>query len=346
MAIGEGGATCMSSGSLQLYLSGNGNIDLLYDNSLPEITLGGAGHPTSYTVTFEHILKTRSIDKALLELGIRVASMEIPRWKISFNDVVLTREFKPLLCVEISNGYFCKIVFDVTPIVTSKDSSQHKVDIEYIGVKELSIDHIGLLMLGSYEEAMSIYSYWSGAVSLQPGSATDIELPYEFEHAKAKIIAYLPHSDAKLLISSDSVNTIIERTTGMNELIVDLGTTKRLKLEHRGTGSYYPREILLSSILVYQMNVPEPSIDVNHRIVNDIAEIQLSNSGSDAAENVVVVSIAVGNVIDRKVLGKLEPGDAKKLQLKIKHGAINTIRVIWKHRGKTFFKDLKVRTES
>lgn len=334
----------MSTGNLQLYLSGHGSIDLLYENSLPEITLGGSGHPTSYSVVFEHSLKASVVDRALLEVGIRASSMEIPRWKISFNDVVLTREFKPLICVETSNGFFCKLVFDVTPIVTSKQKREHRVEIEYIGVKEFTLDHIGLLMLGSYEAARSLYGFWSGAISLQPGSSVDITLPQRFDHAKARIVAYLPHTDASLVVGTDSGTTVISRSTGMNEFTVELEDVSYLRLEHQGSGGYYPKEVLVSSILVYKIEVPEPSIEVSYNLDNSSVELNISNNGSDAAENVVVVSIAVGNVIDRKVLGELKPGQSQTIALSIKQGSTNTIRVIWKHRGKTMFKDIKVKS--
>jgi len=334
----------MGTGSLQLYLSGHGSIDLLYENSLPEIALGGSSHPTSYSVVFEHSLKASAIDRALLEVGIRASSMEIPRWKISFNDVVLTREFKPLICVETSDGFFCKLIFDVTPIVTSKQKYEHKVEIEYMGVKELILYHIGLLMLGSYEAARSLYGFWSGAISLQPSNSIDIVLPQKFDRAKARIVAYLPHTDASLVVSTSSSTTVISRSTGMNEFTVELEDASYLRLEHQGPGGYYPKEVLVSSILVYQIEIPEPSIEVSYNPNNGNIELNISNNGSDSAENVVVVSIAVGNVIDRKVLGELKPGQSQTVSLNIKQGSTNTIRVIWKHRGKTMFKDIKVKS--
>ncbi|KSW12338.1 hypothetical protein CF15_06250 [Pyrodictium occultum] len=320
-------------------------MDLVYENSLPEVTLGGSGHPTTYSTTFEHGIRSATVDKALLEVGARSATMEIPRWKVLFNGVVVTREFKPSICARMGDGFFCKLVFDVTPIVNSKRRKDHTVGIEYMGVREFVVDHVGLLLMGSYDTVRSFYHFWSGAISLKPGDVIELSLPGRLSGMKARIVAYIPHTSASLVVSTGEGTSTISKSVGTNEFALDIGDAVQLRLEHKGTGEYYPRELLVSSILVYRIEAPEPRIEASYSVSADALKLEVSNAGDDRAENLVVTVFAVGNVVDRAVVGELKPGESKTLNLRLKPGSTNTVRVIWRHRGKLMFRDIRLRPD-
>ncbi|BEP17558.1 hypothetical protein PYJP_09100 [Pyrofollis japonicus] len=327
-------------------LKNQGKFDVAYDIVAPDISLGGTGNQTKYSMNFNLYHEPSSVKSAFLDLAVLVKDLSVRRWKISIADVVLTREFKPQNCRKISNGYVCKLVFDVTPIIKSKMTDEYNVEINYLELKELTLLHIGLLTVYNDENASSKYIYVVEPIVIEANRSISIDIDQPMSEANIKMSIYLPHASAKLLIKGDGYEKALTEYRGTIEYTGQVGSIKTLMLSHIGNATYLPREIIIPAMLIYETTAPKPVIDVRMatRREYDTVSIEIRNSGEKKVTNMIVVSISLGNIIERKIIDELNPGETKVINVKINPEALTTIRVIWKHKGENFIREIKVRS--
>lgn len=324
----------------------SGNFDLAYEAIAPHVILGGIGNKTHYYIDFAATpYDSTGIVRALLDIVVSVKNNNVRKWKIELSDVVLTREFKPQVCKRYSSGYVCKVVFDVTPIVKSKPSARHRVSIFYPEMNnEINLLHVGFLTLTNDKKARTKYVYLNEPLILGPGEKTSIGLPFRLENAYIKMTLTIPHSSAQLILASNHSEIEISGYQGSLEYTNNIKEVQALTIAHMGSGAYLPKEIIVSSLLIYETNIPRPNIDINIRkLNNNKAEIIVENIGNNVATNVIIVNIAVGTVVDRKVIEQIEAGEKKNIIIKMKPGHLNIIRAIWRFKDSTYIVEKKIR---
>jgi len=324
----------------------SGNFDLTYEALAPHVILGGVGNKTHYYTDFViPSYNSNEIMRALLDIVVSIRNSNVRKWKIELSDVVLTREFKPQVCKKYSNGYVCKIAFDVTPIVTSKPSSKYRVSIFYPEMSsEISLLHIGFLTLINDKKARTRYVYLNEPLILGPGEKNNIELPFKLEDAYVKMTLTLPHSSAQLMLTSNNARIEISGYQGPLEYTDSIKEVQALTIAHIGNGAYLPKEIIVSSLLIYETNIPSPNIVINIKnLDSNKAEILVENNGNNIATNVIIVNIAVGTVVDRKVIERIEAGEKKNITVKINPDHLNIVRAIWRFKDNTYIIEKKIR---
>ncbi len=269
----------------------------------------------------------------------------VRKWKIELSDVVLTREFKPQICRKYSGGYVCKVVFDVTPIVRSKPLTSYKVSIFYPEMNnEISLLHIGFLTLINDRKTYARYVYLNEPLVLCPRERVDIKLPFVLKNAYVKMTVTLPHSSAQLTLLSDQTRIEISGYQGSLEYTNNIKGIRSLSISHMGSGVYLPREVIVSSLLLYETNAPKPELRASIDVIdNSKAKVLVENVGDNEASNVIVVNIAVGNVVDRKIIDGIKPGEGKSVTISIKPGYLNIVRVIWRYKDNTYVIERKIR---
>ncbi len=335
----------MVKGVLPLYISEE-NKDVLveYHNVYPDMLLGQTAL-TRFRAPF-HVERFENILKSLLEIGIIVPRLNVYNMILAFNNVTLTRELKPGVCVDIDNKYYCKLVFDVTPVVISKPSQTLRLDVEYRGVEEINIAHVGFITLKKSGEASSSIFFYSGSLLLDPGETYTLKLQQKMESALARFVVFIPHPGAVVKVSSDddSIKPLeISGTSGFSEFAVSIGKASEIRIKYKSDKSHYPRTLILSSVLVYKSSMPLPSIDISVReIRGDRARVIVVNSGTGEARNLILTSISRGNILDRQLIGRLEPGQEKELDVRI-DPSFSSVRVIWRQLDRTEFKEIRIK---
>ncbi len=333
----------MSAGSgLSLLSSGALNGVLLYHNVFPSVFLGQTSG-VSFRNNFS-LDEPERIRRAFLEVGLITQEPLIRGFIVSLNGITLTREFKPINCSPYGERLFCKAVYDVEPIVRAKPTSTWSLEIEYRGLREVMLAHVGLLVAREHESASSSHAYLSGALSLKPGESTALQLPSRLEEgAEARIVAVLPSSEARLVIEPVEAPGSGLQGSGLVEHAFRVPPgTDRITLRHVGGGSYYPRELVVSSLLIYRVKAPVPVIEVSLKSLEEgHAIIVVSNRGDADVGNVIVVSFSKGNVLERKILSSLKPGEEVEVKIRAEQGG--SVRVIWRYLDRTLFREIKLR---
>ena len=323
-------------------LHGSGNFDLVYEVVAPHISLGGVSNKTNYS--FDFSLSNYPANKSLLDIVVALKNLDIRKWKVELSGVALTREFKPQICKRYSQGYICKFLFDVTPIIRSKPSKKYRVNIIYPEMRELMLLHLGFFVLVNENKADTRYVYLSEPIVLGPQESINFKLPFRFSNAHIKMTLSIPHASATLILESQSRKTKISGYQGAIEYMNSIGATESISLYHKGSGAYFPKEIIVPSILIYETNAPKPRINVTiNKLKESKVEVKLINEGDAKASNVIVVNISVGNIVDRKIISEIASGEEKSVIININPNYLNTIRVIWKFKDETYIVEKKVK---
>ncbi len=312
-----------------------------YNNVFPNVNLGQASG-TRFSTTFG-VENPSRVHRAFLELGLVVSDMSRLGFIVLFNKVTVTREFKPAACASLGDDRkFCKVVYDATPIIASKPSNSCRVEVEYRGMREVTLAHLGFLVLQEHPDATTRLAYLSGALSLEPSASTSVALPGPIDSPEVRVASFIPHSSAALRLTAGGSSATL-RGHGFNEHTVRMsGSVDAISIEHVGDGRYYPREVLLSSILVHATNAPQPVLEASATIIaQGRVRVDITNKGSAPARNVIVVVLHKGMVLARRIIESIEEKGQATLELPVEPGS--TVRVIWRHLDRTLFREVKLR---
>ena len=312
-----------------------------YSNVFPNVSLGQASG-TRFSTTFG-IENPPQVRRAFLELGLVVSDVSRLGFIVLFNKVTVTREFKPAACANLGDDHkFCKVVYDATPIIASKSLNNCHVEVEYRGMKEVTLTHLGLLVLQEHPDATTRLAYLSGALSLEPNTSTNVALPSLIDFPEIRVSGFIPHSSAALRLTAGGSSATL-KGHGFNEYTVKIsGSVGAINIEHVGNGRYYPREALLSSILVHATNAPQPILDASATVMaQGRVRVDITNRGSAPARNVIVVVLHKGMVLARRIVESIEEKGRATLELPAEPGS--TVRVIWRHLDRTLFREVKLR---
>lgn len=335
----------MVNGTLYKFLEGSGSEEVYYELDMPSLSIGGTNNPVSYSTSFAMPFEHSDITNALLEVAAIVKEPSSVRWKISFNEVVVTREFKPLMCINFRGFHYCKLVYNVKPIIVSKPSKDLKTTVRHLAGTEVSLQSIGILLTAYNSLARSSYTYLSGFLEVKPGEMYEVEIPSTIsaEEVNIRIVAEHPSSKAKLYVEGGGSKFELEGF-GIQEHAVTLsglaasGEGRALRIRAANDN------IILSSILLYNSAIPKPRLEARIEAVSgEQVRVHISNVGSANAEKVVVNCISLGVIVDRKILDSVRAGESIELSMRCRPGSTNTIRIVWRYRGETNFKDLKLK---
>ena len=307
----------------------------VYDIVFPGIQLGQSS-TTVFDAAFN--LYGDRPESVLLDIAVSLGSVSRPAgFRIESNGVTISREFKPSMCINADGRVICRLVYDVTPIVKSKNASEVKVKVENFGVNPISLEHVGVIGLQNVEGALSDIMYYTGALVLEPMEVYRIELGKNIRNARVHLVAYIPHSSANIEVNGRSVTGV-----GFGEHVVHVGDITSIEIGYHGRPDVYPRSAIITSLLVVGGNIPRPRIETRLRRVNtQHAEVEIVNAGTAPAENVIVVSISRGIIVERKVLGRVEPGQHRIAEIKIKEDS-SIIRVIWRYMGEVSIREIRL----
>gem|GEM_PF-5405752 len=341
------------TGSLRTLLRGGSGEALVIENIVTNTLMGGTSNPTSFSVSAEWPFKV-SPRKTLMEVGIffQKAIERLP-WRLVMNNVTITREFKPLVCSIGSYGSFCKMILDITPIVDSKQITSFDILVEYNGLTPINLAHVSIIGVKEGYNVYSRFTYISGALSLPPGSSSKFILPDRYsERVKARLLTYMPHSMAKLSISSEDIEFMsISNIDGLQEVEVnlDLGIgpeINQLYFKNSSTkANYLPREVVISSLALFQLEKKGPRLVVKvDKVMEDYVEATIVNNGDVTANRIIVLSLAMGEILARTYLDKLDPGEkSQTIKIPRRRDTLTTIRVIWRYIDRTEFSEVKIR---
>ncbi|MCC6015470.1 MAG: hypothetical protein LM582_00265 [Desulfurococcaceae archaeon] len=293
-------------------------------------------------------LPTTDISFAYLVLAFtRSNNVDVIKWKVSFNDVILTRELKPHIEKSIDDKFTQSIfVYDVSKII-SKNESSMRISCSAKGY--INLDSAILLTITRYK---GFHTYIDCEVD-----------PYTISGNIIKTCNLAP---------SFTVNEvylhlgIVSPTIGNLEIRTDRGVTKKFNLlkghniieAFLGNESLSFIEIQSSSsarhviTCLSLMYTQYPRIEIENLVVQEsIAKLELKNTGNSICDSLDIVLLRYGIPLKKMNITSPKPGEGLSLEVNlndiVKQG-INridglTLRILCSKAHKRFEYDVPIK---
>ncbi|ADI31493.1 CARDB domain-containing protein [Staphylothermus hellenicus] len=351
----------MVEGKLLKFVEKKFSGDIIYTSAIPNTRIGGL-IPSRQTIPLSLVHpKNAELEYALLDIGVLVPSQHI-NWRVKLNGISVTKEFKPHIMSPAGNLYFAKLVYDVTSIIKTPEGLRRRranITFKLEGGDHIIIEQLAILALYSSSEAESTLTYYSGALSLKPGESSSLKINYGGGNGKLRTTIYMPSTIAKgeILLNNNSLLNI-ENVQGMDEHIMELKSIPRqniITFKHLETNTtYFPKEMRISNILLYNTEYVKPELSMEETNIPEIIhkeqelEITVSNKGESTPDKAMIVVMSLGNVVARRKIKKLDPGEktTEKIKIKLQPGEYELVfRIIWGKLSKTWYKDIRYRVK-
>ncbi len=348
----------MVEGDMKQYVKESFKGDMIYVSATPNASLGGLSTiRTTIPLDLTPVIDAE-VSKGILEVAIR-APHEKFMWRLKVNGIPVAREFKPQVLARLKNGVFAKLVYDITPILKTPESlrkNRINVTIKYEGSDRIYVEHIGALIGYESDDAETRISMLSGALALEPGEETLLKIDHPGElnvPAVLKTVLILPSTQARILlkfnnnedymlggvVGGEEVSFNVKCNNGLNTILV-----KHMESETQ----YYPKELLLSSIILMQTKYVEPLLEIielktpEKIFPGEKLRIRIKNKGQAKPGRALLTIIYRGQAIHQQKLPLLEPDEETEVEIPIKlpkgEHDIN-LRLVWRKLSKTMFKD-------
>lgn len=351
----------MVEGKLLKFIEKKFSGDVVYTSAIPNARMGGL-MPSKQTIPLSLLHpKNAELEYALLDIGVLVPSQHI-NWRVKLNGINVTKEFKPHIMSPAGNLYFAKLVYDVTSIIKTPEGLRRRranITFKLEGGDYIIIEQLAILALYSSSEAESILTYYSGALSLKPGESSSLKINYEGGNGRLRTTVYMPSTIARgEILLNNNLLLNIENVQGMDEHIIELNNLSKeniITFKHLETNTtYFPKEMRISNILLYNTGYAKPELSIEEINVPEIVrkgqelEITISNNGESTPDKAMIVVMSLGNVVARKKIKKLDPGEktTEKIKIKLQPGEYELVfRIIWGKLSKTWYKDTRYKVK-
>ncbi len=341
----------MVNGDLKIYALEALRGDIAYSTTVVPLHLGGLSNPNMGSVSLSLPVPPESkVVKVLLEIGmVTRAYPERMRWRLWFDGVAVSREYRPKSIAKLSDepGYYSKAVFDITPIYRH-ERSVHEVTVAYEGSDPVTVEHVGLLAIYDVPDSVVSYAFVSGALAIDPGERYTLSLrlrdvPTDATSASMRVVAALTHRDSKLAISVNGSRVReLSGFVGVEDANLDdipVASEYRVSFEHE-SGSRHAR---LSTIVVTvaKRTLPDIVVDSVER-VNGKARVRLVNRGTSTPEKLMLLVMVPGESIQRMELEPLAPGEARVVEVEAPKGKMTAVRIVWVKHGRPYQREVKL----
>lgn len=354
----------MVYGDMKQYVKEAFKGDVIYVSATPNTSLGGLSSiRTTIPLDLTPVIEAE-VSKGIFEIAVR-APREKFMWRLKVNGIPVAREFKPQAVAKLKNGVFAKLVYDITPILKTPESikkNRINVTIKYEGSDRIFIEHIGALIGYESSDAETRISMLSGALTLEPGEETLLKIDHQGGLdvlATLKTILISPSTRARILLKfNDGKDYVLKGSVGGEEVTLNVncvdGVNKVFIKHLESETQYYPKELLLSSIVLLQTKYIEPVLEITEfRVREDTSSkkklgVRIKNTGKSKPSRALLTIIYRGQPIHQQKLPLLEPGEETEawIPLNMPKGEHElNIRLVWRKLSKISFKDKTFRVK-
>ncbi len=272
------------------------------------------------------------------------------KWKLVFENVVLTREFKPNIEISTAKQYFDLFLYDVTSAIKT---TKPYVRISYDGRTPIKIHHVALLSIHEYSKDNTLTQFEMRIDPMLSWTEIQRELQVELTPCSESTLYIgvvspkMCDLDISVLLNNDRALTKTIRTSpGFN--LIDFNVQSNYPKSFRIISksgialNYFYTVAILSAI-------PKPIIEVENLKFKEyqaqkIIEMELINKGDGVADDVQLAVLRLGSVIASRRIGPLEPNKSHsvKLEFRSSYSKPYILRIIYFKAGKPYTKDIYI----
>jgi len=288
---------------------------------------------------------TAPIENAYLILVItRPSNIDIIKWKISIDKVVLTREFKPHLDIGINNRYTQSLfIYDISKIL----GSESYLRISYEGKNNIRIDTATLLSVYRYK-GFHVYLDCSVNICKADNIQRYVEnLARSFSPNNIRInTGLISERVTEVSIGiSNLENTITYRLVpGFNIIELNISPDKIPATINIGSRDELTRHIFTCTFLSYEQ---QPRLSINKiDIDGDKLLLTISNIGDSSPDRSELIIIRYGVPLQKIDIEPIKPGEKREIAIDLK--AIGkyknaVVRLIWHKAFKMYYDEKSIK---
>jgi len=348
----------LSLNNLAEVLSGSFEGDLMYTVSTTPVVLGGRSLKKHEEILLMLPHEYNDIVSAILIINASLTE-ELGNiyWKVRFNDIMLSREFKPQIVTSSNEGKYLTFIYDVKPIMKPKQL-KNVLSIGFEASNPITIESAMLLLIHRVPEASIDLNLYAGTSVIEPSHKLDIDMGFRRRiSSKGSCLILLSIPSKACSLSFAVNNKVLKRVSevlGTYELELEYplsGLRNKLSIiYHDVKGRIFPKEVKVNTVLAFQRAVPEPRIVsrvVKVRESGDYVEVdvEVSNVGSGDVKDVIIQVMSVGAILYREVIDELKAGGGTVIKFKLLKKVIEqpvTIRTIYRVLGRPLFTDVRL----
>lgn len=333
--------------------------DLMYSVFTAPIVLGGKN-----LKRYEELLLVLPQDFNNVKLALLIINASLSRelgnvyWKVRFNNIMLSREFKPQIVTTSNEGIHLTFIYDVKPIIRP-NQRKNILSIGFEASEPITIENSMLFLIHDVPKAFVDVNLSVGTSIIEPNTALNYKVSFRKKLANKGRYFFLINIPSKICKLSFAVNDKvvkeISELIGSHEIEVEYPlnslTNKLSIVYHAIKGKAFPREVKVNTLLAFQRLVPEPKIITRVKEVKKLInkfeiDTEIENVGDVKAKNVIVQVMSVGAILARKIISEINAGEKIHIKLSAtqKLGSSPLIlRTIYRVGGRTLFNDIKLK---
>lgn len=280
----------------------------------------------------------------------RLSNADIVKWKISFNDVILTRELKPHIEFSINNKYIQSVfVYDVSRIVPRNESS---IKISCTAKGYVYLDGVTLLTIAQYKGFHTHIKCEVNPYIIDDSISRSYNLTPSFDANEAIIHLGLIATSPSWIEIKTSYGDIkkINLLKGYNVIESKLNKNSLSSIQI-SSGSPQTRHIFSCAALQY---AEYPSITIEDlKIIGSVIKLKLKNVGNSVNDTLELMVLRYGIPIYKVSLPQLKPNEHIDYEIDlnsiVKQGGFKAnnivFRIIWSKAYKLFERDIPLNSQ-
>ncbi len=263
------------------------------------------------------------------------------KWKISLNNIILTREFKPHIDSQVNEKLTHSLfIYDVTKTL----GPDINLKIGYEGKKPLRVDAALLITIHRYEEFHLGFNFITKILNLN----SSIDLPkakLSFEPTEKYLdMGIIAERSCSLELEFfGNINRSVKREIVYGFNMVEMPMDRDLDINSINIRCSNPARHIFTCLFSLYSNYPR--IDVrNIDMLDNELSLTLYNAGNSTADDVEIVFFRYGVQIYRLRVGSLKPSEEKSVLIPKSVVKVNnvTVRIIWYKALRMFSKDINL----
>ena len=298
--------------------------------------------------------------EAFMSVGVITPSTLKPpvRWRLSLDNSTISRELKPQLSVELEEGYYHKVIYDVRPLLSRKLAERriHSLVVSYDGAHLLTVVDVAIIARFRVNDARTSSAYFSGARVMEPGEKEMVYArigqgaPGSLRRAYA--MAFIPGASSTLRLAAGGSRPVEAQGPGVRILDVEVpfkGHEVPVALVYPDPGEpIYPKRLVASDVAVIDNHVDGYDVDVKitavNRGINESRIVRgLIRNRSGRALGKVHLEARRGDMILAQTVINSNSSETS-FEIHVHRGMPNLIRVKWEYRGFPLYKDAYLQT--
>uniref|UniRef100_A0A7C2VM71 Uncharacterized protein n=1 Tax=Ignisphaera aggregans TaxID=334771 RepID=A0A7C2VM71_9CREN len=298
-------------------------------------------------------LSTQDIVAAYLILSFtRSKNIDIIKWKIAFNDVILTRELKPHIEKPINDELVHSLfVYDVTKIMPKNETY---IKLSCMGKGFVRLDGATLVTIMRYKGFHTCISCDVDPYTIGESSAKTYSLSPSFEFNEALLyVGLVAQTPTWMQISiSPSESRVYNIIKGYNVIEANFKKSVLKEVKIKSGVPHCMHHVFSCAVLRY---VEYPYINIESiQVDGSTLKLRLRNTGNSSCDSLDLLLLRYGIPLRRFSLPPLKPDEyldqELNLQNIVKQSGINinnmnniTLRIIWSKAYKLFEYDVPIK---